>query len=388
MPTGTRTGNTDRAQQGFLPGFTPGFAALFGREPSATASACGRVNLIGEHTDYCGGYVLPMAIPLVTRVEVGTRIGSLVRAWSANVPDPKIEEYRLEDEAPGRGWLDYLQGVTQSLRLAGHRLRGFDVRVESDIPLGSGLSSSAALTVALFRALNDAFGLELEDLWIAQAAHTLENEFVGAPVGVMDPMAVSLADERKALFLDTRSLRFERVPLPADAELVVIDSGIAHNHSDGEYGRRREECEQAAEELRVPQLRNLDIQDLWRLVSLPEPLDRRTRHVITENARVRAAVASMRENDLERLGKLINLSHQSLRDDFEVSTPELDLLVDLALKEPSVYGARLTGGGFGGSIVAVVEIGTGRKVGERVVKAYNKEMRETKGKAKLLVPAA
>lgn len=363
---------------------TPEFQELFGRESIVTADAPGRVNLIGEHTDYNGGYVLPMAIPQRTRVEIGTRIGTLVRAWSADVKEPRIEEYRLGEETPGRGWLDYVQGVTQVLQQSGYHLRGFDLRITSEVPLGSGLSSSAALEVSLLRGLREAFGLEIDDVEIALAGQKAENDFVGAPVGVMDQMAASLGDEGKALFLDTRTLRFERVPLPAGAELVVIDSGVSHSHAGGEYRVRRQECEQAAELLGFRQLRDLDNQDLWRLVALPEPLDRRARHVITENARVRSAVAAMQEGDLERLGKLLNLSHQSLRDDYEVSIPEIDLLVDLAQKEPDVYGARITGGGFGGSIVIVARAGAGRRIGERLVEEYG---RRTQRKATLLVPA-
>ena len=363
---------------------TQGFAEVFGRESTVSADAPGRVNLIGEHTDYSGGFVLPMAIPQRTKVEIGTRIGTLVRAWSANLRDPRIEEYRLGEETPGRGWLDYVQGVTQVLQNEGHRLRGFDLRIDSDVPLGSGLSSSAALEVSLIRGLREAFDLEIDDLQIARFGQKAENDFVGAPVGIMDQMASSLADEGKALFLDTRTLRFERVPLPAASELVVIDSGVTHSHAGGEYRTRREECERAAELLGFAQLRDLDIQDLWRLASLPEPLDRRARHVITENARVRGAVSAMRDGDLERLGKLLYLSHQSLRDDFEVSIPEIDLLVELARREPDVYGARITGGGFGGSVVIVAEAGKGRQLGERIVAEYGKQ---TEQKATLLIPA-
>jgi galactokinase len=365
----------------------PGFEELFGREATVTADAPGRVNLIGEHTDYNGGFVLPMAIPQRTRVEIGTRIGTLVRAWSADIKEPALEEYRLGEETPGRGWLDYVQGITQVLQEAGHRLRGFDLRISSEVPLGSGLSSSAALEVSLLRGLREAFALEIDDLEIALAGQKAENDFVGAPVGVMDQMAASLGDEGKAIFLDTRSLRFERVPLPAGAELVVIDSGVSHSHAsgaEGGYRTRRQECEEAAEILGFRQLRDLDNQDLWRLAQLPEPLDRRARHVITENARVRSAVASMQEGDLVRLGKLLYLSHQSLRDDYEVSIPEIDLLVELARKEPDVYGGRITGGGFGGSVVIIAKAGTGRKIGERIVEEYGKR---TKQKATLLVPA-
>ncbi|HEX7184894.1 MAG TPA: galactokinase [Thermoanaerobaculia bacterium] len=361
----------------------PAFVELFGRPPLVTTDAPGRVNLIGEHTDYNGGFVLPMAIPQRTRVELAPRDDSLVRAWSADVRRPEVLEYRIGEETPGRGWLDYVQGVTQVLRLAGHRLGGFDLRIDSDVPLGSGLSSSAALEVSLLRALREAFGLQIDDVALALLGQKAENDFVGAPVGVMDQMAASLADERQALFLDTRNLHFERVPLPEGVDLVVIDSGISHHHASGEYRIRRQECERAAELLGFPQLRDLDNHDLWRLSALPEPLDRRARHVITENARVRAAVAAMRERDLERLGKLLNLSHQSLRDDYEVSIPAIDLLVALAQKEPGVYGARITGGGFGGSVVILTHAGQGREIGERLVQEYN---RRTERKGALLVP--
>lgn len=360
----------------------PSFEDLFGREALVRADAPGRVNLIGEHTDYSGGFVLPLAIPQRTRVELSPRVGTLVRAWSANV-SPRIEEYRLGEEAPRHNWLDYVMGITLVLREAGYTLRGFDLRIESDVPLGSGLSSSAAIEVALTRALREAYDLEIDDVQAAIAGQRAENEFVGAPVGIMDQMAASLADEHTALFLDTRSLDFERIPLPAACELVVINSGISHRHAGGEYKTRRQECEQAAELLGVRQLRDLDVQDLWRLASLPEPLDRRARHVLTENARVRSAVAAMRENDLPRLGKLLYASHESLRDDYEVSIPEIDLLVDLAREEPDVYGARLTGGGFGGSVVIVARQGTGRALGERIAAAYSEKAGET---GTLLVP--
>jgi galactokinase len=258
------------------------------------------------------------------------------------------------------------------------------LRVESDVPLGGGLSSSAALEVSLLRALREAFHLKMDDVEIAHLGQKAENDLVGAPVGIMDQMASSLADETTALFLDTRHLSYEKVPLPAGAELVVINSGISHSNVGGEYRVRRQECERAAELLRVPQLRDLSKQDLWRLTPLPEPLDRRARHVITENARVRCAVSAMQENDLPRLGKLLYASHASLRDDYEVSIPEIDRLVELAREEPDVYGARITGGGFGGSIVILARHGTGRALGERIVARYEDETGED---GTVLVPA-
>jgi galactokinase len=363
------------------------FADLFGRAPEVQADAPGRVNLIGEHTDYSGGFVLPVAIPQRTRVELATRVGPLVRAWSANVPsiEPReIEEYRLGEEEPGHGWVDYVQGVTEALRKAEYSLRGFDLRIESDVPYGGGLSSSAALEVSLLRALREAFHLDLDDVRLAQIGQKAENDLVGAPVGIMDQMASSLGDETTALFLDTRNLTYERIPLPAQCELLVIDSGISHSHAGGEYKTRRRECETAAELLGVPQLRDMGIQEIWRLALLPEPLDRRARHVITENARVRSAVAALRERDLPRLGKLLAASHESLKNDFEVSLPQIDRLVELAEKEPDVYGARLTGGGFGGAIIAIADRGTAQAAGERIARRYGEE---GLGKATVLVPA-
>lgn len=352
------------------------FADLFGRPPEVRTDAPGRVNLIGEHTDYSGGFVLPLAIPQRTRVELAARQDRRVFAWSANMRGSEIEEFALGEEARGEGWLDYVQGITRALALAGHPIRGFDLRIESQVPPGSGLSSSAALEVALLRALREAFGLAIDDVELALLGQKAENDFVGAPVGVMDHMAASLADETTALFLDTRNLHCERIHLPAAAELVVIDSGISHRHAAGAYRTRRQECERAAELLAVPQLGDLTQQDLWRLPCLPEPLDRRARHVVTENARVRLAVASLRQRDLIRLGNLLYASHESLRDDYEVSIPEIDRLVELARLEPEVYGARLTGGGFGGSVVVVACHGAGRAIGERIVERYADELGE------------
>jgi galactokinase len=347
------------------------FATLFGGPPAVAADAPGRVNLIGEHTDYNGGFVLPTAIPQHCRVELTPRPGRAVRVWSsAGGPAPERLQYTLGEESPGRGWLDYVQGVTHVLRADGFALGGFDARIDSAVPLGSGLSSSAALSVSLMRALRSAFGLDLDDVRIARLGQRSENQFVGAMVGIMDPLAASLADEGTALFLDSRTLQFERVPLPAWAELVVIDSGVAHNHAAGDYNTRRAECERACALLGVGQLRDLGADDLGRLDALPEPLRRRARHVVTENDRVRRAVAAMRAGDLPRLGELFHASHASMRDDYEVSVPEIDLLVDLARGEAEVYGARLTGGGFGGAVVLLARRGAGRGVAGRVAAEY------------------
>jgi galactokinase len=360
------------------------FSRIFHHEPAVVTSAPGRVNLIGEHTDYNGGYVLPMAIPQRTWVAVAPTEGGRARVSSRNLRGgDRFREFPVGDEAVTKTWIDYVQGVTQALARDGHALRGFDLAIVSDVPLGSGLSSSAALEVAVLRALRDLFTLAIDDVRLAQLGQRAENDFVGAPVGLMDQMAASLADDHTALFLDTRTLQYEQVPLPSGGALVVINSGVAHNHASGDYRTRRAECERAAAALGVPQLRDLGLADLPRAAALPDPIARRARHVITENERVLESVAAMKAGDLRSLGALFAASHASQRDDFEVSVPEIDLLVELASAEPEVFGARLTGGGFGGSIVALVHAGAAQAVGERVSRAYGERCGQT---ATLLVP--
>ena len=354
------------------------FRARFGRPPRLTASAPGRGNLIGEHTDYNGGFVLPSAIPQRTHVALAPRDDDLVCVASANVPNADAAEtYRLRGETPGRGWLDYVQGVTAALRAAGLALRGFDAYVASRVPLGSGLASSAALEIALLRALRLALDLRLDDVTLALIGQRAENDFVGARVGIMDQMAASLADAGTALFLDTRSLAYERLPLPASAELIVVDSGVEHAHAVGDYNTRRAECERACALLGVAQLRDVGLAALDRITALPPPLDRRARHVVTEDARVLAAVSALRAGDLDALGALFVASHASQRDDYEVSVPQIDLLVALAAREPAVHGARLTGGGFGGSVVMLARRGQARAAAERIAAAYAAATGET-----------
>lgn len=350
----------------------PSFHVLFGRPAEVAASAPGRVNLIGEHTDYSGGLVLPVVIPRETRVELALHDGAVARAYSADIGagGERFASFQLGAEARRGRWIDYVQGVTSSLAREGFTLRGFDARIRSDIPIGSGLSSSAALSVALLRALRRALGLALDDLAIARLGRRSENELVGAPVGVMDPMACSLGQPGTALFIDTRTLEYEPIPLPEAAGLAVVDSGIAHDHAAGEYRVRRAECERAAALLGVPELRDLGPADLPRAAALPPPLDRRARHVITENARVLAAVEALRAGDLADLGELFRGSHASLRDDYEVSVPAIDDLVEIACRDPAVYGARITGGGFGGCVVLLTRRGEEGDVAARVARSY------------------
>ena len=360
------------------------FSALFGVAYSAQAEAFGRVNLIGEHTDYNEGFVLPTSIPQSTVAAVARRHDQEVRAWSAELSGTRaVEQFVLGAEQPGRGWLDYLQGLTQALAATGHAVGGFDIALRSTVPLGSGLSSSAALEVAVLRALRDLFSLQIDDLELARLGQRAENAFVGAPVGIMDEMASSLGRPGVALFIDTRSLSYEPVALPDGTELAVINSGVAHQHAGGDYRTRRAESEQAAALLGVAALRDVGVDEMDRVRALPAPLDRRARHVVTENQRVVDAKLAMDAGDAAALGALFNASHASQRDDYEVSVPEVDLLVALAQGESAVYGARLTGGGFGGSIVALVRDGEATAVATRVVDEYHRRTART---ATVLVP--
>jgi galactokinase len=341
------------------------FVGAFGRAPDVLAHAPGRVNLIGEHTDYNDGFVLPMAIPQATFVALGRTRDRRVRAVSQDF-DGHTVTFELGVEEKTGGWGDYVAGTVVALRRAGHEVEGFDVAFSSDVPMGAGLSSSAALEIALLRALREVFALDVDDVALAKIGRAAETDFVGAPIGIMDQMASSLAGPGDALFIDTRDLSYERLALPPAAEVVVIDSGVTHDHATGDYATRREECRRAAELLGVAALRDASSLE----PPLPEPLRRRARHVITENARVLAAVACLRSGDAVELGKLLDASHESLRRDFEVSVDEVDRLVDLAQRDPDCLGARMTGGGFGGAIIALARRGSGAGVARRVADAY------------------
>jgi galactokinase len=361
------------------------FAAVFGTEPAASAWAFGRVNLIGEHTDYNGGFVLPALIPQSAVATVAPTGGDQVRVWSRELSlGDTFDAYRLGAERPRQTWVDYVQGVTVALRTAGHVVPGFDLALASDVPLGSGLSSSAALEVSVLRALRQLFSLRIDDVEIARLGRAAETDFVGAPIGIMDQMASSLGRPGVALFLDTRTLVTETVALPDGTALIVINSGVAHQHAHGDYRTRRAECERAASLLGVTELREIGVDQLDRLSALPGPLDRRARHVVTENQRVLDAVAAMRAGDAAGLGRLFTASHVSQRDDYECSVGEVDELVAIAHREPSVFGARLTGGGFGGSIVALASEVHAAAAAAHIAAEYE---RRVDREATVLVPA-
>lgn len=357
------------------------FESIYHTASTFDVSAHGRVNLIGEHTDYNGGFVLPTLIPQVTQIWLRPRDDKKICLFSMNMDGlngGKPAEYILGEEHVQRIWTDYAQGITWVLSKNGKNIQGFDALIESQIPIGSGLSSSAALEVALLKALNKAFKLDIKDIEIARLAQQAEKDFVGARVGIMDHMSSALAQQGEALFIDTRNLEYERIPLPLnEVELLVINSGVHHSNSQGGYNQRRLECENASQELEVKELRDVTDDMMDKVQALSKPLRRRVLHVISENRRVLEAVEALRKRDFAHLGFLFNQSHLSMRDDYEVSVPEIDLLVELCSLRTQVYGARLTGGGFGGSIVALVKKGYAEEVGREVMNQYRRKTNKT-----------
>jgi galactokinase len=349
------------------------FAERTGRDPEGVWAAPGRVNLIGEHTDYNDGFVLPAAIDRLVLVAAGRRAGGRLRLWSLQAGPPA--DLELAEVGPGRvgGWAAYPAGVAWALGQAGVELGGADLVVDGDVPAGSGLSSSAALECAAATALADLHGAGLDRAALAGLARRAENEVVGVPSGVMDQMVSMLGRAGHALFLDTRSLGTEQVPLPLEAAglcLVVIDTRAGHRLVDGAYADRRAACQAAAAALGVPALRDATPEQVEAAAgALGDPGRRRARHVVTENARVLAAVELLRAGGLDRLGPLLAASHASLRDDYEVSSPELDTAVEAAVAAGAV-GARMTGAGFGGSAIALVEAALAGRVADRARDAF------------------
>jgi galactokinase len=336
----------------------------------ATAHAPGRINLIGEHTDYNDGLVMPIALRLGVTLEASSRDDAKVRlATDADVA-PREATYPLGGERKDGTWVDRARGVTATLGREGFHIGGFDADIRSDLPLGAGLGSSAAFAIALLRALSELFDLALDDAKSARIAHRAETQFVGARAGMLDQLASVYGRDSEALLIDMRDLSTQTIPLPPSTELAVIDSGTRHEHATGGYNQRREECEDACRRLGITSLRDLDDRTLNSFLErLPPPLDRRVRHVVSENGRVRQAVVALRARDATKLGELLSASHRSLRDDYEVSTAELDRLVELA-GAAGALGSRLVGGGFGGSIIALTRRGRARDLAAEVLDGY------------------
>jgi galactokinase len=340
------------------------FEATYAVAPAGVWSAPGRVNLIGEHTDYNDGFVLPFAIAARTSVAAVVRTDGELRMRSAQQPDGDVS-VSLDVLAPGtpEGWSAYVAGVVWAARQAGHPVAGLDVLVDGRVPLGSGLSSSHALECAALTALNDLFSWGLSRNELGRLTQVAENDFVGAPTGMMDQLASLRCTAGNALFLDNRTLHAEQVPLDPAADgyrLLVLDTMVHHGNADGAYGERRTSCEKAAKALGVPALRDIELGELDdALARLDDDETRaRVRHIVTENDRVLSTVAALRATpgpDWSAVGRLMVASHDSLRDDYEVSCPELDVAVAAALGAGAI-GARMTGGGFGGSAIALVPV--------------------------------
>lgn len=334
----------------------------------------GRVNLIGEHLDYNGGPSLPFAIDRHLTIKVRQRDDDTIRVWST----PPVGE-RLTAQFPTSvqpvdvtGWAAYVAGTAWALREAGHPIPGTDIVIESTLPTGAGLSSSAALTVGVACALDDLTGLGLDRTTIATLARRAENDFVGAPTGLMDQLAIAHGQAAHAVRTLTVGEQVTADPVPFalsdDLVLAVIDTGVRHDHGDGRYGERRAECEKAAAAIGIDHLANAGLDAMFGLDD--DTLKARTRHVITETQRVKAATRAMGENSWEQLGTILTAGHQSLREDFEVSCAELDVTVETAL-EAGALGARMTGGGFGGSAIALVERARAKSLVDAVAAAFD-----------------
>ena len=344
------------------------------------ASAPGRVNLLGEHTDYNDGFMLPVATPQRTAVGVAASRNNDFHFYSATLDEAVCWS---GNAAPATGFARYIVGCINLLGARGIPVPPLRMHVSSSLPVGAGLSSSAALELATLRALRRFLQADLNDVTLAQIAQQAEIRYAGVNCGIMDQMASSLADETHMLFLDARTLANRLLPLPAASELLVIDTGIPRRLSATGYNTRRAECESAARMLGVETLR--DVTDPTVVESLPEPYRKRARHVVQENLRVLAACGDV---SAAQFGALMNASHASLRDDYEVSVPALDELTALLQTESNVHGARLTGAGFGGACVALCASGHGAGAGARVLALYDANPSAGERRGRMLIPAS
>jgi galactokinase len=347
------------------------FVARIGREPTGVWAAPGRVNLIGEHTDYNDGYVMPFALAQQVLIAAAPRRDGIWSVTSINNDSTRI--FEATDLQPGMtGWQAYVAGVVWALEEAGHRVGGADLVLTSDVPEGAGLSSSAALECAVLTALADLNDLDIAGLERAKLARRSENAFVGAPTGLMDQAASTLCTAGHALFFDCRTYDSEQVrfdPATAGLEILVLDTKTPHALVDSEYAARRASCEEAARLLGLAALR--DVTNLAAALDvLADPvIRRRVRHVVTENARVLQAVDVLRTGRIADLAPLLDASHASMRDDFEITVPQVDLAVDVA-RASGALGARMTGGGFGGCIIALVPAGKAERMGGEIARSF------------------
>lgn len=334
------------------------FREQYRQEPQVFR-APGRVNLIGEHTDYNEGFVMPAAIDFYTSAAIALRADTRVNVQSLSFNE--TVSFDLSDELrPKHKWFDYVVGVIDQIKRSGERLRGVDILVQGDVPIGAGLSSSAAIEVAVGFALLSAQHQTIDKAQLALLCQKAENEFVGMRCGIMDQFISCNGQRDHALILDCRSLQFKLLPLAPTARMVICNTMVKHEHASGEYNQRRAACEEGVRVLqqRLPGVRSLRDVSPEQLECYQDNLEpviyRRCRHVVTENGRVEKAAEMLQKNDLRAFGGLMAKSHRSLRDDYEVSCRELDVMVEIASTKPGVYGARMTGGGFGGCTINLV----------------------------------
>lgn len=331
------------------------FIETYGYKPTILSEAPGRGNLIGEHTDYNLGFVMPFALKQTAKIALAQNdnqpMGSL-RLISAF--DNQLVTANIGQKAQGQ-WVDYIIGSIRTLADDQKiEIPALDIALDSNVPLGAGVSSSAALEVSILRALRDLLGLDISDVKIAQLAQKAENNYVGMPCGIMDQMASSICPFGDVLLIDTQNLSYEAVKIPQGYSIAVVPSGVSHALVDGAYEKLRKECEQAAKLLNVASLRKVDIKDLDKINALPDPLNKRARHIVTENQRVMDMKVALNQGDMIKAGQIITQGHASERDDYEITVAETDALVQDMVKFGAL-GARQIGGGFGGSCIALIE---------------------------------
>jgi galactokinase len=351
------------------------FAELYGGHPTVYR-APGRVNLIGEHTDYNDGFVMPAALNLYTYVAVSPRADRRLRVYSETLGE--MRDLDLDSIRPGKSghWSDYVRGVAGVLESSGYKLRGADLAIISEVPLGSGLSSSAALEVSIAWALLRNSEIDVDRNAIPQMCQQAEHLYPETKCGIMDQFISCHGRAGHALMLDCRSLDFQLLPVPGDVRLMVCNTMVRHEHASGGYNTRQRECQEGLRALQqvlpeIRALRDITVDELEQHRSRLSPvIYKRVRYAVTENERVKMAASALRAADMAKLRALMADSHRSLRDDYEVSTPELDLMVELASDQKDVYGARMTGGGFGGCTISLVHSDLAEEVQQRLVQLY------------------
>jgi len=351
------------------------FGFRFGRTPKVSR-APGRVNLIGEHTDYNDGFVMPAALDFATLTAASPRPYRRLAVYSMIMDETRTFDLDAPAETGAHDWSDYVFGVAVMLERSGRRLTGADCVIWTDVPLGSGLSSSAALEVSAAHALLTAAFLPFEPVEVAKICQRAENDYVGMRCGIMDQYVSACGVAGNALLIDCRSLESRNVPIAPNLRLLIANSNVRHQHAGGEYNARREACEEGVRMLRpylgpIAALRDVTPKALERHRRvLPELVYRRCRHIVTENARVLESERALKAGDFVACGKAMNASHASMRDDFEITCPEIDFLADFTQKQAGVYGSRMTGGGFGGCTVSLIEADAVEQVRPLIIDAY------------------